>query len=112
VPGTSTDSTAPVHIFETNKQFGELYARYLFVIEMTENSSSEPRGRRQGRKPFGFFEGESEAIVKMRLLREKGLGFDRIAAELNKQGVPTRSRKVWHGVVVNRILAARSDRQS
>lgn len=67
----------------------------------------EPRPRRFGRKPFGFFEGEPEAIRRMRLLREQGFGFDRIAAELNKEGIPTRSRKLWHGVVVNRILSGR-----
>ena len=61
-------------------------------------------GQRFGRKPFGYFEGEQEAIIRMRSLREKGLGFDRIAAELNKEGIPTRSGKMWHGVVVNRIL--------
>ena len=61
-------------------------------------------GRRFGRKPFGYFEGEQEAILRMRSLREKGLGFDRIAAELNKEGIPTRTGKTWHGIVVNRIL--------
>jgi hypothetical protein len=33
-----------------------------------------------------------------------GLGFDHIAAQLNAEGVPTRTGKPWHGVVVNRIL--------
>lgn len=64
-----------------------------------------------GRKPFGHFEGEPEAILKMKSLREKGLGFDRIAAELNREGIPTRSRKMWHGVVVNRILSGRKQKQ-
>jgi hypothetical protein len=80
------------------------------VNEVSGDSRSGPVGitellvRRGGRKPFGYFEGEPETIAKMRSMREKGLGFDRIAAELNDQGVPTRSRKEWHGVVVNRIL--------
>jgi hypothetical protein len=60
-----------------------------------------------GRKPFGFFEGEAEAIRRMKALREMGLGFDRIAAQLNKEGIPTRTRKIWHGIVVNRILTGR-----
>jgi len=60
-----------------------------------------------GRKPFGFFEGEAAVIQRMKALREKGFGFDRIAAELNREGVPTRTRKMWHGVVVNRILTGR-----
>jgi hypothetical protein len=91
------------------------------MIEVRGDARSGPRGdaahsvaqvdritellvRHCGRKPFGYFEGEPETIAKMRSLREKGLGFDRIAAELNDQGVPTRSRKSWHGLVVNRIL--------
>ena len=75
------------------------------VVETSGNSGSDALRRRFGRKPFGYFKGEPEAIMKMRSLREQGLGFDRIAAELNKEGVPTRSRKMWHGVVVNRILS-------
>ena len=66
---------------------------------------SEPRARGFGRKPFGYFKDERETIFKMRSLREKGMGFDRIAAALNDEGVPTRSGKEWHGVVVNRILS-------
>jgi hypothetical protein len=69
--------------------------------------TSEPRARRFGSKPFGYFKDERETILKMRSLREKGMGFDRIAAALNDEGVPTRSGKEWHGVVVNRILSGR-----
>jgi hypothetical protein len=80
-------------------------------IEARADSGSEARVRRLGRKPFGYFQGEPEAILKMKSLREQGLGFDRIAAELNKEGIPTRSRKLWHGVVVNRILSGRKPKQ-
>lgn len=68
---------------------------------------SDPRARRFGYKSFGYFKDERETILKMRSLREKGMGFDRIAAALNDEGVPTRSGKEWHGVVVNRILSGR-----
>jgi hypothetical protein len=68
---------------------------------------SEPQARRFGRKPFGYFMDERETILKMRSLREKGVGFDRIAAALNDEGIRTRSGKEWHGVVVNRILSGR-----
>ncbi len=68
---------------------------------------SEPQARRFGSKPFGYFKHEWETILKMRSLREKGMGFDRIAAALNDDGVRTRSGKEWHGVVVNRILSGR-----
>jgi hypothetical protein len=40
-------------------------------------------------------------------LRAEGLGFDRIAARLNEEGIPTRIGKPRHGVVVNRILTGK-----
>ena len=44
-------------------------------------------GRCEGRKPYGFYEGESEVIERMKALRTEGLGFDRIAARMNEQGI-------------------------
>ena len=61
-------------------------------------------GRCEGRKPYGFYEGEAAAIDRMKALRSEGLGFDRIAARMNAEGIATRTGKPWHGVVVNRIL--------
>src|SRR5215471_7259606 len=74
-------------------------------------------GRCEGRKPFGYYDGEDAVLVRLKALRAEGLGFDRIAARLNAEGVPTRTGRPWHGVVVNRILtgkgrlAARSQHQ-
>jgi DNA invertase Pin-like site-specific DNA recombinase len=62
-------------------------------------------GRCEGRKPYGFYAGESEVIARMAALRAEGLGFDKIAARLNDEGISTRTRGRWHGVMVNRILA-------
>ena len=64
-------------------------------------------GRCEGRKPYGFYEGEAGALERMRALRAEGLGFDRIAAKLNGEGVSTRTGRPWHGVVVNRILTGK-----
>jgi DNA invertase Pin-like site-specific DNA recombinase len=63
-------------------------------------------GRCEGRKPFGYYEGENAVLARLKALRAEGLGFDRIAARMNAEGVLTRTGKPWHGVVVNRILAA------
>lgn len=62
-------------------------------------------GRCEGRKPFGRAPAELQAINRMKTLRDAGLSFDRIAALLTAEKVPTRTGKPWHGVVVNRILA-------
>jgi DNA invertase Pin-like site-specific DNA recombinase len=68
-------------------------------------------GRCEGRKPYGFYEGEAAVIDRMKALREQGLGYDRIAAKMNTEGLATRSRGRWHGVMVNRILSAERKRR-
>ena len=60
-------------------------------------------GRCEGRKPVGFYPGEVLALERTKSLRAEGLGFDRIAAKLNEEGVSTRTGRPWHGIVVNRI---------
>jgi DNA invertase Pin-like site-specific DNA recombinase len=64
-------------------------------------------GRCEGRKPYGYYEGESAALQRLKAFRAEGLGFDRIAARMNEEGIPTRTGRPWHGVVVNRILTGR-----
>ncbi len=64
-------------------------------------------GHCEGRKPFGFYESEAEALDRIKALKAEGLGFDRIAAKLNEENIPTRTGKRWHGVVVNRILTGK-----
>lgn len=63
-------------------------------------------GRCEGRKPFGFYPGETEIVERMKTLRQSGLGFDRIAAILNEAGEMPRAGKRWWGKTVNNILSA------
>jgi len=58
-----------------------------------------------GRKGYGYYRGEPEVIARMESLRAAGWGFDRIAARLNDDEVPSRCGKLWSGIVINRILA-------
>jgi hypothetical protein len=58
---------------------------------------------REGRKPFGHYDGKQIAVERMRALKNEGFGFDRIARQLNSEGIPTRTGQPWHGLVVNRI---------
>jgi DNA invertase Pin-like site-specific DNA recombinase len=64
-------------------------------------------GRCEGRKPYGYYYGELEVVARLKALRATGMGFDRIAEQLNAEGLNTRTGKRWHGVVVNRILTGR-----
>ncbi len=62
-------------------------------------------GRCEGRKSFGHREGEQAVIDRMQALRASGMAFDKIAAQLNAEGLKPRAGSHWHGFVVNRILA-------
>jgi hypothetical protein len=65
-------------------------------------------GRCEGRKPYGYYDGESAALERLKALRTEGLGFDRIAARvMNEEHISTRTGRPWHGVVVNRILTGK-----
>jgi len=64
-------------------------------------------GRCEGRKPYGYYEGEQAVIERMEALRASAMGFDRIAKQLNAEGLQTRTGKPWHGLVVNRILTGK-----
>lgn len=68
-------------------------------------------GRCEGRKPFGRDAAERAVIERMRELRAAGLGFDRIAAQLNTEGLKPRSGARWWGRSVNNTLS-HSDRRT
>jgi len=85
------------------------YEKTQIVIKLraARTRMKAQEGRCEGRKPFGFFEGEQAVIDHMKALRATGMGFDKIAATLNNEGVPTRKAgKRWFGFTVNKILAA------
>lgn len=91
------------------RQMMGVFAQYdkAMIVQKLRGSRMRKKaqtGRCEGRKPFGHYEGEEKALERMKALRAEGLGFDRIAARLNEEGVPTRTAKPWHGVVINRIL--------
>jgi hypothetical protein len=82
------------------------YDKSMIVLKLAGARAKKRarEGRCEGRKPFGYYEGEQAAVERMRALRNEGLGFDRIARQLNSEGIPTRTGRPWHGFVVNRIL--------
>jgi DNA invertase Pin-like site-specific DNA recombinase len=66
-------------------------------------------GRCEGRKPFGTRPGEAETATLIRRLRRKPRGgkrlsFDAIAAQLNLDGVRSRTGRPWAGPTVHGIL--------
>jgi DNA invertase Pin-like site-specific DNA recombinase len=64
-------------------------------------------GRCEGTKPYGFREGEDAVIERMKALRASGMGFDKIAAQMNSEGLKPRRGDRWHGLTVNRVLTGK-----
>lgn len=67
-------------------------------------------GRCEGRKPFGYFPGERDALERMKELRRKRKGakrmsFARIAEELEAEGWSTRTGRPWSASSVKTILS-------
>ncbi|MGA8087078.1 MAG: recombinase family protein [Terracidiphilus sp.] len=63
-------------------------------------------GHCEGRKPYGTFAGEAAVIERMKALRHMGLAVDKVAAELNSEGLRPRAGKVWYATSVYRVLKA------
>lgn len=67
-------------------------------------------GKCEGRKLYGEREGEAEVISLMKSLRrkrpnQKRMSYDKIAKELKKRGIKTRSGKTnWTAMTIKRIL--------
>jgi hypothetical protein len=50
-------------------------------------------------------QGESDVLTRMQDLRAEGLGFDRVAEQLNVEGLKPRTGERWWGRTVNNILS-------
>jgi DNA invertase Pin-like site-specific DNA recombinase len=100
-------STDPSRVL-VRQIFGAIaqYDRAMTVLKLrgARQRMKVREGRCEGRKAFGARSGESQAIARMRELRSGGMAVDRIAEQLNIEGIPTRMGKGWHGMTVSRIL--------
>jgi len=67
-------------------------------------------GRCEGRKPYGYYEGEQETVDRMKALRAEGLPYEFVAGRLNAERRQTRTAgKQWFGATVRRILEAQAE---
>jgi DNA invertase Pin-like site-specific DNA recombinase len=102
-------STDPSRVL-VRQIFGAIaqYDRAMTVLKLrgARQRMKAKQGRCEGRKAFGARSGEAQAIQRMTELRSEGMAVDKIAAQLNTEGIPSRMGKGWHGMSVSRILKA------
>lgn len=84
------------------------YDKNLLVLKLrgARERTKARNGRCEGRKPYGYRDGEKDHLARMTALRESGMAVDTIAATLNQEGITTRSGGLWYGATVNKILKA------
>lgn len=76
-------------------------------LRAARNRVKAKTGKCEGRKPYGFYDGEQAVIDRMKALRSEGLAYDDIAERLNADGMVTRTAgKRWFGMAVSRIIKA------
>lgn len=68
-------------------------------------------GHHDGPLPYGGLPGEAEVIERIKFLRLQRMGFDRIAACLNLEGIKPRRGKAWYGATINGIVGPRYRRR-
>jgi hypothetical protein len=96
-------------LIQIQSVFSELVkSRLVSKLRKAREAKKVQTGKCEGRKAFGEKPGEQEIIALMRYLRRKRRGkqmsFARIAAELNRQNVPTRTGASWQTTTVQNIL--------
>ncbi|HEV2202214.1 MAG TPA: recombinase family protein [Bryobacteraceae bacterium] len=78
----------------------------VLKLRVARDRIREKQGTCEGRKPFGYRDGEGDTLARMEHLRQEGLAYDKIASQLNAEGLAPRSSGQWYPGVVRRILLA------
>ncbi len=78
-------------------------------LKKGRQAKKEKTGSCEGRKPYGFYPGESEILNRIKQLHrkikyEKRLGPYEIATILNKENLPNRKGTLWHGATIRKII--------
>ena len=97
-------------IVQIQNNIAELDKRLLVrKLRKAREAKRQKNGRCEGRKPFGFYEGEDETLQRIKQLYRKPRGGKRlgpyqIARILNQESRPTRRGGPWRDSHVNAIL--------
>jgi DNA invertase Pin-like site-specific DNA recombinase len=91
------------------------YEKTMIVLKLRGARAKKraDNGRCEGAKPYGQHAkrpGETAVIERMHALRASGLGFEKVAAQLNAEGIKPRRGAKWYGKTVDKILSAQPRR--
>jgi site-specific DNA recombinase len=101
-------------IVQIQSNFAELDKRLLVrKLRKAREAKKAKTGRCEGRKPYGHYPGEDEAIKRIKQLYrkphgEKRMGCRAIARQLDKEGIPTRSGVPWSSTQITSILSRKT----
>jgi DNA invertase Pin-like site-specific DNA recombinase len=90
--------------------FSELEKSLLVEkLRKSREAVRKKEGRCEGRKPFGYFEGEQEIVEVIKTLHrkpkgKKRLSYGKIANELNNRGIKPRAADKWEAQTVWKII--------
>ena len=83
------------------------YEKSMIVIKLrgARQRMKAKTGTCEGRKPYGYFEGEQATLERMKALRDTGATYGAIAGTLNAEGVEPRTVGTkFHAGYVHRLL--------
>lgn len=87
--------------------FAELDRKTIVLKLRAARQRTKARdGRCEGRKPFGFRDGEQPIVSRMKSLKAEGQNWESISNSLNSEGFKTRSGGSWFPATVRRIVLA------
>jgi DNA invertase Pin-like site-specific DNA recombinase len=106
-PDTCSDDPSRVFMRQVLGAFHQ-YDKALLVAKLrgARKRKRDKTGTCEGRKPYGFHDGEQPILERMKALRAGRMAVDTIALTLNNESIRTRSGKLWYGATVNKILKA------
>jgi DNA invertase Pin-like site-specific DNA recombinase len=84
------------------------YDKQMLVLKLraAKQRKKAQAGWSEGRKPFGFRDGEDQIVARMTELKAEGRNWESISNQLNAEGFKTRSGGNWFPATVRRIVLA------
>lgn len=85
--------------------FAELDRKTIVLkLRAARQRAKAKYGRCEGRKPYGFHDGEQDILKRIITMRDGGKNYEAIAHTLNTKGLKTRSEGLWYPATIRRIL--------